>query len=618
MRIQKSTLILLSIFATNHAAQGWTKPRPTVPQESTLKTKPNFKSIQMNTEHMNGSMTETSMTTNGDDNDTTNRSIISRTAQSIQNTFSPSERKKLFQASTSGLAVSLAMVPEAVAFAFVAGVNPLVGLWTTVVLGFTAASLGGRAGICSSASGACSVVIAALCASHGPAYLSACAVMAGLLQIFGGMVGVGKLINLVPHPVMLGFVNGLAVVMTKAQMMHFQTASGQFMSLTSSLGASTYGIAALTMALVKLLPKLTKAVPPTLGAVAISTIVAKLFSIPAKTLADVAGASTFAGGWSVLPKIGLPQVPFTMQTLQVIFPYALTMAAVGCLESLLTMQLLDGMIDDGTRGSAKKECVGQGSGNILAGLTGGIGGCALLGQSIINVQSGGGVSRWSGMSMALFLAVGIVAAAPLLGGVPVASLVGVMLLVCQSTFSWSSLRLINKIPKLDAAVIALVSIVTVQKDLAIAVLVGTITSALGFAYKQSTALKATYEGGSSTSSTASTGTKVYKLRGPLFFGSTGQFDSLFTPKVDPDIIVLDFTECRIMDHSAIDAIHTLSDKYTSMGKKVQLQGLCSDSTDLLIRYCQGRRSSTPFQLVQSNNNNNGKKDSPVVYEALPV
>jgi SulP family sulfate permease len=532
-------------------------------------------------------------------------SVFSKTSGFLKKSFSTSERQKLIKASTSGLAVSLAMVPEAVAFAFVAGVNPLVGLWTTVVLGFVAAALGGRAGICSSASGACSVVVASLCAAHGPAYLSACAMLTGLLQISGGLLGVGKLINLVPHPVMLGFVNGLAIVMTKAQMMHFKT-GGSFMSLTSPLGASTYGIAALTMALVKLLPKLTKAIPPTLGAVAISSVIAKICSIPAKTLADVAGASTFAGGWSVLPKFGLPNVPFSMETLQIIFPYALTMAAVGCIESLLTLQLLDGMVDDGSRGSAKKECLGQGSGNVLSGLTGGIGGCALLGQSIINVQSGGGVSRWSGMSMALFLATGIVAAAPLLGGVPVASLVGVMLLVCQSTFSWSSLRLVTKIPKLDAAVIVLVSIVTVQKDLAAAVLAGTIASALGFAYKQSTSLTATFSGDEKK--------KVYNLQGPLFFGSTNQFDSVFSSKVDPNTVVLDFSESRILDHSAVDAIHNLSDKYTAMGKTLFLQGLCNDSTKLLLRYCQGRKSP-PFQMIGSAYDAN--EDS-AVCNALPL
>ena len=492
---------------------------------------------------------------------------------------------KLIQASAAGLAVALAMVPEAIAFAFVAGVSPLVGLWTTVVLGFTAASLGGRAGICSSASGAVSVVIASLCQSHGPAYLSATAIVAGLLQMTAGLAGLGKFIRLVPHPVMLGFVNGLAIVMTKAQLVHFQVPPSatslvggegvKFLSLFTKAGASVYGVTAFTMMLVKLLPRITKIIPPSLGAVILTTLLSQAFGLPVQTLADVAGAETFRGGWSVLPKFGLPAVPLTAETFQIILPYAITMAAVGSIESLLTLQLVDGMVDDGKRGSTSKECIGQGTGNLLSGLFGGIGGCALVGQSVINVQSGGGVSRWSGMSMALFLALGIVAAAPLLGAVPVASLVGVMLLVCQSTFSWSSLRILRRIPKLDALVIALVSVLTVQKDLAYAVVVGTIASALGFAWKQSTRLSATtdMEGNK----------KLYKLNGPLFFGSTNQFASLFESKSDPSRVVLDFRNSRVMDHSALKAIHTLADQYGSQGKTVYLRHLSKDCKYLLQR-----------------------------------
>jgi SulP family sulfate permease len=578
-------LLALITILTANGVYGWTKPKPITERHGIKRQSPSRiskVSVQMSSE-----------------------SVMSKTSNFVKTKFSASERQKLVKAGTSGLAVSLAMVPEAVAFAFVAGVNPLVGLWTTVVLGFVAASLGGRPGICSSASGAVSVVIASLCKSHGPAYLSACAMVAGVLQILAGTLGLGKLIKLVPHPVMLGFVNGLAVVMAKAQMMHFKS-GGKFMSLNDPLGAGTYGIAALTMVLVKLIPKLTKAIPPSLGAVVTTSVLAKVFSIPAKTLADVAGASTFAGGWAVLPKIGLPKVPMTMETFNIVLPYAVTMAAVGCLESLLTMQLLDGIVDDGTKGSGKKECFGQGSGNILSGLTGGIGGCALLGQSIINVQSGGGISRFSGMSMAIFLAIGIVAAAPLLASVPVASLVGVMLLVCQSTFSWSSLRLARKVPKLDVLVIALVSIITVQKDLAIAVFAGTVASALGFAYKQSTSLTGTFSQDDKE--------KTYKLNGPLFFGSTSQFDSIFTPKSDPSTVILDFSESRIMDHSAVDAIQNLSDKYADMGKNTLLQGLCSDSTRLLLRYCQGRKSP-PFQFVGSEVDQSGHAS---VYNSLPL
>ncbi|CAB9505748.1 Putative sulfate transporter YbaR [Seminavis robusta] len=522
----------------------------------------------------------------------------SKTKDSSSDEETPSDWKTSLatfsQASIAGLSVALAMVPEAVAFSFVAGVNPLVGLWTTVALGFTAAALGGRAGICSSASGACAVVVAGLCARHGPAYLSVCAIMAGLLQITGGLLGLGKFIRLVPHSVMLGFVNGLALVMTKAQLVHFQGMN----PFQSAAGQAMYGITALTMILVKLLPRVLPFVPPTLGAVAISTLVAKLAKLPVKTLADVAGASTFKGGWSVVPQFAWwpPKgVPFSLETLKIVFPVAATMAAVGCIESLLTMQLLDGMVDDGKRGSTRKECVGQGAGNVMAGLFGGIGGCALLGQSIINVQSGGGVSRWSGMSMALFLGIGIVAAAPLLGAVPVASLVGVMLLVCQSTFSWSSLRLLRKIPVLDVAVIALVSVVTVQRDLAQAVLAGTIASALGFAWKQSTRLTATSETNKAGEE------KYYRLQGPLFFGSTQQFQSLFDCQNDPKRIILDFADSRVMDHSALEAIHSLADAYGSVDKTVTLRRLSPDCAKLLARmYRSGKLP--PYEIVESDPN----------------
>lgn len=358
-----------------------------------------------------------------------------------------------------------------------------------------------------------------------------------------------------------------------------------------------YGLTAATMVLVKLLPKINnkivKAIPPSLGAVTIISVLARLLKLPAKTLADIAGASTFSGGLSVLPKIGLPNLPSTLPTLQTILPFAVTMAAVGCIESLLTMQILDGIADDGTRGSTKRELVAQGMGNMLSGLTGGIGGCALLGQSIINVQSGGGVSRLSGMSMAVFLALGIVAAAPLLGAVPIAALVGVMLLVCQSTFSWSSLRVLNKVPRLDACIIALVSFITVRDDLAKAVVVGTIASALGFAWKQSTSITATYD-------TAETGQdtqqKEYRLFGPLFFGSTMQFTSLFNVKADPDTVIIDFTNSRVLDHSALEAINSLADKYGDMGKRVRIRHLSRDCAQLLAKI--NKNGLPPYEIIE--------------------
>lgn len=497
------------------------------------------------------------------------------TAKSLQ--------RKLFQATISGLTVALAMVPEAVAFSFVAGVSPLVGLWTTVLLGFVAASLGGRPGICSSSSGAVSVVIASLSRAHGPVYVSACAVLAGLLQIAGGVLGLGKFIRLVPHPVMLGFVNGLAIMMTRSQFHAFQG-----LSLFSAEGKAAYGLCGLTMLLAKFIPKVNKSLPATLSAVAMTTGISKLLKLPVKTLADIAGPGVFVGGAKVLPKFGFPQIPWTLETLKIILPFAIIVATVGSIESLLTKQLLDGMVDDGKTGTNGQEMSAQGAGNILSGLFGGIGGCALLGQSIINVENGGGISRWSGMSMAILLALGIVAFAPVLGSVPLVSLVGIMLLVCYSTFSWSSLRIINKIPKLDAAVIALVSLVTVQKDLATSVLVGTVANALGFAWKQSTNLSA--------SSAETNGRKLYKIHGPLFFGSTSRFSRLFNAKEDPSKVVLDFADSRVMDHSALEAIHSLADEYGSMGKTIHLCHLSEDCQAQLRKLYQNGESR-PFEVI---------------------
>lgn len=506
----------------------------------------------------------------------------------------------------AGLAVSLAMVPEAISFSYVAGVSPLVGLWTTVVLGFVAACFGGRPGICSSASGACSVVIAALCAQNGPSYLSVCAMLAGILQITFRKWG--RFIRLVPHPVMLGFVNGLTVVMARAQLSHFKDAgTGAFLTLSSDAGRSMFGLTALTAVLVRVIPKIKalQSVPPTLGAVTAISILQKILKLPGvKTLADVSGADTFRGGLSVLPKLSLwpSGVPFSLETLKIVAPYAVTMASVGAIESLLTMQLVDNIVEAEKPSSTRQECFGQGLGNLASGLTGGIGGCALLGQSIINVESGGGASKLSGMSMAAFLALGIVAGAPLLANVPVAALVGVMLTVCQSTFSWSSLRILHKIPKLDAAVIFLVSFVTVKDDLAKAVFAGVIASALGFAWKQSRAITATISEVKPPPQrkTSARGKqqlwKSYKIQGPLFFGSTTSFARLFqnAARDDPENVVLDFTESRVYDHSALEAIHGVADKYNEAGKKVHLRHL-SDNCCKLLETLHG--DDSPYELI---------------------
>ncbi|GMI51843.1 hypothetical protein TeGR_g7817, partial [Tetraparma gracilis] len=433
----------------------------------------------------------------------------------------------------SGLTVSLAMIPEAVGFACVAGVSPIVGLWTTVTMGLTAALTGGRGGIMTGASGAVAVVTAPLVARHGVAYLPATILLAGLIQVGAGLLKMGKWIRLVPHPVMLGFVNGLAIVMTKAQLTHFRSPAGGFLSLSSPAGATMAGLTALSILFMKVIPKVTKSLPPSLLTILLTTLAAKLLKLPARTLADIAGAETFRGGLAMLPKVALPSVPFSLATLKIILPVAATVAVVGLIESLLTLQLLDGIVDDGTRGSTWKECRGQGLGNVASALCGGMGGCALIGQSIMNVEAGG-TKRLSGVAMALSLGVGIMAAAPMLSQIPIAALTGIMLLVCQSTFNWSSLRLLGKIPRLDAAVIFLVSYITVVEDLAVATLAGTVLSALSFAWKQSTVVSVLKEGG------------TYKLSGPIFFASTGTFARLFSPKdLLEEAVTLDFTNARV-------------------------------------------------------------------------
>ncbi|CAE8610852.1 unnamed protein product [Polarella glacialis] len=488
----------------------------------------------------------------------------------------------------AGFATSLAMIPESVAFAFVAGVTPIVGLWSAAVVGFFAAAFGGRAGIASGAAGSTAVVMTALVASFGPTYLSAAVILAGIIQMAVGLLGWGKFIKLVPHPVMLGFVNGLAIVIFRAQLSHF------YDPLTGSLlggarGATMAGLTALSMVLVKLLPRLTTAVPSSLASVGIITVLTRALHLPATTLVDVAGAETFRGGFGMLPSLAMPSVPWLsapLPTLVTLLPYAATMAAVGLVESLLTLQLVDGMVEDGKRGDTAKECIGQGLGNVFSGLTGGMGGCAMIGQTQVNVQAGA-TSRLSGIAMSLILSVGIVGAAPLLGQVPIAALVGIMFIVCESTFAWSSLRIMGKIPKSDAVVIILVSLVTVVKDLAMAVVAGTILSALSFAWQQSRNITA-------TSSFQGTW-KTYKLRGPLFFGSTQAFGDLFDAKSDPEDVVLDFAGSRVLDHSALEAINGLAERYGALGKRLHLRHLSSDCAGLLERL---NGTSLPYFLIE--------------------
>ncbi|MDH5182078.1 MAG: SulP family inorganic anion transporter, partial [Gammaproteobacteria bacterium] len=371
----------------------------------------------------------------------------------------------------SGLTVALALVPEAVAFAFVAGVQPLVGLYAAFMVGLLASIFGGRPGMISGATGAMAVVMVSLVAAHGVQYLFAAVVLTGLLQIGAGLLRLGKYIRIVPYPVMLGFVNGLAIVIFLAQLQHFQitTAAGVKEWMTGAPLLLYAGLVLLTMSIIQFLPRLTGAFPASLAAIMVTTFIVIFFNLDTSTVGDLA---SIKGG---LPTFNIPEVPYTFETLVIIFPYAVILAAVGLIESLLTLSLIDDVTN--TRGRGNRECIGQGIANTTTGFFGGMGGCAMIGQSMINVNSGGR-QRLSGISAALFLLAFILFASNLIEIIPMAALVGVMFMVVLGTFEWSSFRIMGKIPPTDAFVLILVSAVTVATDLAVAVIVGVIVSAL--------------------------------------------------------------------------------------------------------------------------------------------
>lgn len=467
----------------------------------------------------------------------------------------------------SGLTVALALVPEAVAFAFVAGVDPLVGLYAAFMVGLLASIFGGRPGMISGATGAMAVVMVALVAQHGVEYLFAAVVLTGLLQIGAGLLRLGKYIRIVPYPVMLGFVNGLAIVIFLAQLQHFQVASGA--GTTSWMSGNTLytfaGLIVLTMAIIHFLPRLTTVVPSSLAAIITVTLIVLGFHIDTKAVGDLA---SIQGG---LPSFHIPGVPFTWETLRIIFPYSIILAAVGLIESLLTLTLIDDVTN--TRGKGNRECIGQGIANTVTGFFSGMGGCAMIGQSMINVNSGGR-QRLSGIAAALFLLAFILFASQLIELIPMAALVGVMFIVVLGTFEWSSFRIMGKIPRTDAFVLILVSAVTVATDLAIAVVVGVIVSALAFAWEHAKHINVkTYDD--------EQGSRIYELNGPLFFGSVKNFLELFHPETDPDDVIIEFQNSRVADHSAIEAIDNLADKYIQAGKKLHLRHLSPECRDLM-------------------------------------
>ncbi|MBL0710746.1 MAG: SulP family inorganic anion transporter [Colwellia sp.] len=467
----------------------------------------------------------------------------------------------------SGLTVALALVPEAVAFAFVAGVEPLVGLYAAFMVGLITAIFGGRPGMISGATGAMAVVMVSLVAIHGVEYLFATVVLTGILQIFAGLFKLGKFIRLVPHPVMLGFVNGLAIVIFLAQLGQFKetNSAGELVWMQNSAILSMAGLIILTMAIIHFFPKLTKTIPSTLVAIVGISVLVFAFNIDTRLVGDIASIS---GG---LPTFSIPDVPFTLETLKVIFPFALVLAAIGLIESLLTLTLIDELT--GTRGRSNKECVAQGAANTVTGFFGGMGGCAMIGQSMINVNSGGR-GRASGITAALALLGFILFASSLIEQIPLAALVGVMFIVVIGTFEWSSFRILSKVPKGDAFVIILVSGITVYSDLAVAVIVGVIVSALIFAWEHAKHINV-------VRSTNENGSTVYEVNGPIFFGSIANFLEQFSPDIDADDVIVEFKNARVADHSAIEAIDTLAERYLSRGKTMHLKHLNQECKQLL-------------------------------------
>ncbi len=467
----------------------------------------------------------------------------------------------------SGLTVALALVPEAIAFAFVAHVHPLVGLYAAFIVGIVTALFGGRPGMISGATGALAVVMVSLVVTHGVEYLFAAVILMGLIQIIAGICHLGKFIRMVPYPVMLGFVNGLAIVIFLAQLEQFKIKDING-NMTWMNGDGLYmmlALVAITMAICYFMPKLTKAIPAPLIAIAFVSAAVIFFNIAVPRVGDLA---SIAGN---LPEFHLPIVPLTWQTLQIILPYSFILAAIGLIESLLTLNLVSEITE--TKGGASKECIAQGAANSITGFFGGMGGCAMIGQSLINVNSGGR-TRLSGTAAALFLLAFILYASGLIELIPLAALVGVMFMVVIGTFAWSSLRIMHKIPKSDAFVLILVSAVTVASDLAMAVVIGVIVSALVFAWES--AKKITVQ-----TSINKKGSKMYKLSGPLFFGSIANFQEIFDPKIDPDDVIIDFIDSRVVDHSALEAIDNLAMRYINANKRLHLLHLSDDCKKLL-------------------------------------
>jgi SulP family sulfate permease len=464
----------------------------------------------------------------------------------------------------SGITVALALVPEAVAFAMIAGLSPLTGLYAAFVMGLVTSIFGGRPGMISGATGAVAVVIVALAQSHGVEYVFATVVLAGLIQMTAGFLKLGKLIRLVPHPVIFGFVNGLAIIIFMSQLAQFKNPDGEW--LTGHALYTILGLVLLTMLIIWGLPKITKAIPASLAAILVVFGIVAYFGIETRTVGDLA---SIKGGF---PPFHIPDIPFSLETLEIIFPYAAIVAGVGLIESLLTLDIVDEITE--TRGSGNKEAVAQGAANMLSGVFSGMGGCAMIGQSLINT-SNGARARLSGIVAAVMLLIFVMFGSGLIERVPMAALTGLMIMVAVGTFEWASLRTFGKMPKSDLFVMVTVTLITVfLHNLALAVIIGVIIAALVFAWDNAKRIRARKRFDED-------GIKHYEIYGPLFFGSVSAFNEKFDVQNDPEEVIIDFNESRVVDMSAIEALNRITERYMKVGKKVHLKHLSPDCRKLL-------------------------------------
>ena len=485
----------------------------------------------------------------------------------------------------SGLTVALALVPEAVAFAFVAGISPIIGLYGAFMMALITAIIGGRPGMISGATGAMAVVMVGLViegnqyaesigysgAELGIQFLFVTLLFTGAFQVLAGFFKLGKYVRMIPHPVMMGFVNGLAIVIMTSQFGMFKE-NGEWLS--GDMLLMMIGLVVLTMGLMIGLPYISKKIPAALVSILAVTGIVIFGGIDTATVSSFIASGSADGNGSLaadLPSFAIPIIPMNLESLKIILPYAFILAAIGLIESLMTLNLIDELTE--THGNGNRECMAQGTANIVNGFFGGMGGCAMIGQSIINIKSGGR-GRLSGIVAGLSLLIFILFASKYIEMVPIAALVGVMFMVVIGTFAWSTFKIINKIPKADLLVIAVVTFITVVEDLAVAVFAGVIISALVFAWENALRIRARKH-------TDEHGIKHYEIYGPLFFGSTKLFLEKFDVKEDPKEVIVDFQESRIMDQSAIEAINKIAEKYQKEGKTIHLWHLSQDCTALI-------------------------------------